>query len=278
MKIIQDRMINTKELESASDGICHKCGTATFTTIELLGRIRRMPVMCKCREEEYKRGKEIEASTERRLKLERLMQYSLMDHKFRECTFENFNIDSQNEKLYKMAVKYCDKWPEMKRQNVGFLFWGAPGNGKSYLSFCIANRLLQNFVPVIAISSIGILNRIKQTYNNHGKEGEVEVINSLKNASLLVLDDLGAENDTDWSKEKLYEIIDSRIRDQKPMIVTTNLTPDQLRKKLTGEDNVARTYDRLVEMCCPIEVKGPSRRVKAAKEKIEVVKELLNLG
>ena len=97
----------------------------------------------------------------------------------------------------------------------------------------------------------------------------------LKNASLLILDDLGAENNTEWSKEKIYEIIDSRYRQSKPMIITTNLTKDQLRDKLTSGDGVTRTYDRLIEMCTPIEVKGPSKRVIAASEKMRIIQGLM---
>lgn len=164
----------------------------------------------------------------------------------------------------------------MKAKNIGFLFWGPPGTGKSFLAFCIANKLIENLVPVIAISTIGLLNRIKQTYKNYSEEEEVEIINILRNASLLVLDDLGAENNNDWAREKLYEIIDSRYRDGKPMIVTTNLTLTQLKEKLTGWDGVARTYDRLIEMCYPVEIKGSSKRVKAANEKTKIIEELVN--
>ena len=272
--MIMDKMTNIQELDSVSE-ICPKCGTRQVMEVELFGRKRKVPVMCKCKQEEYEKQKEEEEKKQRQLRLEKLRKYSLMDQRFEQCTFENFQIDENNEKLYKLATSYCNKWQEMKKKNVGFLFWGPPGTGKTYLSFCIANRLLENLIPVIAISSIGILNRIKETYNSYGKEGEVEVINSLKNASLLIIDDLGAENGTDWAKEKLYEIIDSRYRDAKPMIVTTNLTKEQLKEKLTTSDGVTRTYDRLIEMCYPIEIKGASRRVKTASDKVEIIKELL---
>lgn len=139
-----------------------------------------------------------------------------------------------------------------------------PGAGKSYMSFCIANELLSKGIPVIATSSINLINKIYESYRNYGDEGEVEIINQLKNASLLVLDDLGAEHDGRTGKEKqiIYSVIDLRIRANKPTIITTNLTPKQLEAKLTGTDGVTRTYDRIIEACPPIEVTGKSRRIE----------------
>lgn len=243
----------------------------------MLGKKMTVSVMCGCQQKEWEKRKEEEIQKEKQIRLDRLRSYSLMDSKFLKCTFNNYELDQNNSTIHKIAVNYCNDWKDMKKEGLGLLMWGTPGTGKSYTSFCIANKLMEGLTPVIAISSIALINKIYESYGKWGDEGEVQIINMLNNADLLVLDDLGAEHESKSGKEKqiLYSIIDTRLRNGKPMIVTTNLTLLQLKDKLTGSDGVARTYDRLIEMCTPIEVKGPSKRVIAARNKQKEVLERL---
>lgn len=243
--------------------------------VEILDRKMRVPVMCECQAKEYEEEKESTVKKENMLKLEKLKNHSLMDNKFKNCTFENFEVDEYNKKYFNMAKKYVENFKEIKKENMGLMLHGSPGTGKTYLAFCIANELISKLTPVIAISSIGLLNKIKETYKRYGNEGEYEIIRSLKNASLLILDDLGAESNTEWAKEKLYEIIDSRYRDEKPILITTNLTTNQLKNKLASGDGVHRTYDRIVEMCTQVEVKGRARRLETGQDKQDKLRELL---
>ncbi|MCT4617855.1 MAG: ATP-binding protein [Marinisporobacter sp.] len=272
-----NKMIHTQELELSSD-YCPKCKGKKSMIINILGKNRKVPVLCKCEKEEYERQKNLEENKEKLYKLQRLREHSLMDESFKSCTFENWKHDKENGKMYKIGVAYCNRWQEMKKKNMGFTFWGPPGTGKSYLSFCIANRLLKSYVPVIAISTIGIINRIYDSYKRYGESGEVAIIHSLKNANLLILDDLGAEYTSKLGKEKqiIYSILDARYRDKKPVIVTTNLNLKQLKEKLRGNDAVDRTYDRLLELAPPVEIKGTSKRIAVGKEKTQMIKNMIH--
>jgi len=277
MKNIITSMTSKKEqhcdnIEFKED-YCDKCHTRKSVIIELFGQKKKMPCLCKCESDKLKEQEIIEENKQKQMRLDKLKVNSLMDKKFEQCTFQNWQMDDSNKKIYELGINYTKKWQKMKENNIGFILYGGVGIGKTYLVSCIANTLLEQYVPVIITSSIALLGRYKKAYQD--KEAEVIITSNLQQADLLIIDDLGAENDTTWVKEKLYEIIDSRYRDSKPTIITTNLTLEQLREKLTGDDGVTRTYDRLLEMCYPIRLQGKSRRINAYNNKEKIIKNLL---
>ena len=99
------------------------------------------------------------------------------------------------------------------------------------------------------------------------------LVNRLMRAELLVLDDLGAERGTDFALEKVYDIIDSRYRLHRPMILTTNLTLDEM--KGTRDIRYSRIYDRIFEVCYPVKFTGVSYRKAEANKRYTQMKKLL---
>ena len=95
----------------------------------------------------------------------------------------------------------------------------------------------------------------------------------LNDASLLVLDDLGAERSTDYALEKVYNVIDSRVRANRPMILTTNLTMGEMTNP--QDIRYSRIYDRIFECCYPVEVTGQSFRKAAAAARFEEMRKLV---
>lgn len=198
--------------------------------------------------------------------IEKLKLDSLMDNKFKKCTFNNFYKTKENEFYFNFGQLYSRNFEKYKANNNGLLIYGKPGTGKSFLSFCIANYLLDNGVKVIACSISTILEKIRE-YSSFGNNKMTVFNNELKKADLLIIDDLGSENSSEWINSKIYEVIDLRYRSEKPLIVTTNLEPDNLKKKLTNKDGITRTYDRIFEICRPIEMNIEPLRVIKGKEK-----------
>lgn len=263
--------------QKSNDEICPTCGGRTSMEVELFGKKKIVPVACKCKIEEYDRLRQQDQDRERQIRAEKLFNSSMMGAEFKNATLANFQEDQENKKFLIFARNYIENWKEMKKHNLGITLMGNTGIGKSYVSFMIANEIMQRYMtPVIAISTIKLINKIYESYNKYGEQGESQIINALQNADLLVLDDLGAEGTSKTGKEKqiIYSVIDERLREKKPMILTTNLNVEQLRAKLCSNDGVERTFDRIVS-ACPIEhMTGKPRRIMQGQEKRKILNSL----
>ena len=166
------------------------------------------------------------------------------------------------------AKKYVDNWEEMKRNHIGCLFWGPVGTGKSFIAGCIANALMEQEISVRMTNFSAILNDLTASF-----EGRNEYIERLCRFPLLILDDFGMERGTEYGLEQVYNVIDSRYRSRKPLIVTTNLSLTELQNP---QDTAhARIYDRVLEMCLPILFTGENFRKETAQAKLNGLKELL---
>ena len=153
-------------------------------------------------------------------------------------------------------------------KNVGLLLWGGVGTGKSFMAGCIANALMEQEVAVCMTNFARIMNELNSTF-----AGRNEVVDRLCSYLLLVIDDFGMERGTEYALEQIYNIIDSRYRSRKPLIVTTNLTLTELKNP---QDTAhARIYDRLLELCTPIACTGPSMRKDIGQAKLNLLKTLL---
>ena len=281
---IADRLLNLFSDADFSQplAVCGNCHDPTEKDMEILGTMRRVPMMCRCKSEAHEREKKEAEQRELRRRLERFKAYSLMDSHFEASTFDNWQHRPDNRNDYILGTKYCEKWDAMYTNNRGLLLYGRSGNGKTYLSFAIANALYRQGKAVMAISISKLLAIIKDSFDKHGELGETDVLNTVRDAALLVLDDLGVEYKTAWAYEKLYAIIDTRYRAAKPTIITTNFSLDALRENLATIDLKTRTTDpserifsRITEMCAFYEVKGASWRItKGAQNKAALFAEL----
>ena len=152
------------------------------------------------------------------------------------------------------AHTYVDHWPQAFKRNIGLLLFGDVGTGKSFAAGCIANAFLDRDVPVLMTNFPTILARLCGTFG----EDRADFLDSLGDYDLLIIDDLGAERNTEYALEQMFSIIDSRYRCNKPLIVTTNLKLDQL--KHPPDLAHARIYDRILERCAPILFAGKNFR------------------
>lgn len=248
--------------------VCGICRERKQCRIELGDFIRIVPCMCKCRQKEAEDRRKQEEFQEQMRRIKRLRDASMMSGKFREAAFDKYELRADNKEAYRVARKYVETFREMYAKNQGLLFYGPVGTGKSYTAACIANELLAKERSVIMTSFVKILQDI---WSSEKKEADyIAIFNS---ASLLIIDDLGTERSTDYSLEKVYNVIDSRVRSNKPMILTTNL---DLREMMENTDiRYKRIYDRIFENCYPVNMPGKSFRVMKAAERFEEMKKVL---
>ena len=168
----------------------------------------------------------------------------------------------------RLAQRYVAHWPEMREKNVGLLLWGGVGTGKSFMAGCIANALMEQEVAVCMTNFARIMNELNNAFS-----GRIEVVDRLCGYPLLVIDDFGMERGTEYALEQIYNIIDSRYRSRKPLIVTTNLTLTELKNPQDVAH--ARIYDRLRSMCSPICFAGENLRQQAAAQKTANMRALM---
>lgn len=249
--------------------VCGKCHTPRETKLKVEGVEHKFPILCKCREEAQAKREEDERRQRDMKEVLKLKSSSLMDKKFKEATFASFRTTKHNARNLRLCRRFVDGFDEMVEKNQGLLFYGDVGTGKSYMAACIANELLNLKIPVVMTSFVKILELIQ---NSKGDEEE-QYIRRMNKAKLLIIDDLGAERSTDFALEKVYNIVDSRYRAKLPMILTTNLS---LREMQDCKDiRYSRIYDRIFEVCYPMEFTGPSWRKVEASRRFDEMKRIL---
>ena len=228
----------------------------------------KVATMCRCEREAEERRKREKQNEEDMERIRKLKKASLMDEKLSGATFRNFKPTKYNARNLKLCQRYAEKFDLMLEKNQGLLFWGDVGTGKSFAAACIANYLLERKIPVIMTSFVKLLEVIQAS-----REEEPAILNRLGYAKLVVFDDLGAERGTDYALEKVYNIIDSRYRKSLPMILTTNLTIEEMKRDM--DIRYSRIYDRIFEICYPMRFTGPSWRKTEASRRFDEMKKLL---
>lgn len=249
------------------DGLvyCEKCHTPVQCRKEFLGKMRILPCICKCRQEEMRREKEEAEARERMNLIQRMKTTGIQERHLLDWRFDV----AEDTETIRWARQYVQNWKKVRAENLGLLLWGDVGTGKSFVAACIANALLEQATPVLMTNFSKILNQMGGMYSDE----RYQYIASFNRYSLLIIDDLGIERSTEYAKEQVYAVVDERYKANLPLIITTNLTINEIR----NPDNVAdaRIYSRILEMCTPVHVGGTDRRQAVSRDKQELVKSVL---
>ena len=254
---------------TGEDGLlyCGKCRTPKQFRMDappLEGRL--LPHPCRCEQERLDREAAEQEARRHCQAVADLKRKGFTDPAMKDWTFANDNGKCPQ---MKHARFYVEHWDTMQEENIGYLLWGGVGTGKSYFAGCIANALMEQEVTVRMTNFALILNDLTASF-----EGRNDYIARLCRAPLLILDDFGMERGTGYGLEQVYNVIDSRYRNRKPLIVTTNLSLQDLQ--YPQDTAHARIYDRLLEMCAPIRFSGENFRRATAQDKLARLKNLMD--
>lgn len=259
------------ETYKGDDGLlrCSKCDGKRETIVTVFGKERKVNCICTCQKEALEAEELEQKNHEKMRRIEELRKTGFHDRRLEEWTF--YNDDGSHAEIMKAARNYVDKFDTFKRDGKGLLLFGNVGTGKTYVAASIANALVDKGVPVLMTNFSRIANKLQETFD--GKQAYLDALNKF---DLLVIDDLAAERKTEYMQEIVFNVVDSRYRSGLPMIITTNLGMEAFRKPATTMES--RIYDRILENCLPLEVKGKSNRKKSLKDDYADMKGLLGLN
>lgn len=256
------------------DGLLH-CGVCNRKKQHRLcfeDREKIVPCICDCDKARMEAEEEARKAQEKRTELEsRINRYRHIGFpmsELRKCTFEK--DDRANEQISDALMQYVNKFDEFKAQGKGLLLSGNVGNGKTFMAGCVANALIDKGYLVLMANFGRIIKTLQSSFSE-----QQDYIDSFNAYDLLIIDDFGVERSTEYVQEQVYDIIDSRYRAGLPLIVTTNLDVTEI----ANSENVQskRVYDRVLERCHPIKIKGGSRRTEKARESFSEMNKLLGL-
>lgn len=253
--------INTTQSEQFVKPNCPICGD-TGVVFDTNGQTHP----CICWKNKQLKQKQVNANIPKALQTMTFDNFDLSYYP----TNENPELGFVTDKSYLTYAKNAKKEAENfvhsvinKDNNIqGIMFQGQVGSGKTHLSAAIANSLLQNNQNVLFLVVPDFLDEIRMSYGNFGEFNENQLMKKAKNSNVLILDDLGNTNFSDWTKNKLFSLINYRVNNELPIIITTNLKIDEL-KDLLGE----RTISRIISVCkpCILPVKRDIRLTKIYK-------------
>lgn len=263
-------VIHAERGDYIMDGLLHcgKCKTPKQVRVELFGRIRTPMCLCKCAAEQRDREEQERQRQAFEEKIKNLRKAGFPDEEMQKWTFAH--DDHANERVSTIARKYVENFRAMKQEGKGLVFFGNVGTGKTFTAACIANALIDKGRPCMVTNFARLINTITGMY-----EGKQQYIDRLNNFHLLVIDDFAVERNTEYVNEIVYNIIDSRYRAGLPMIITTNLTANELKNP--ADMSKKRIYSRLYDMCLMIEVQGEDRRRVHLKEDYARFHDLLGI-
>ncbi|MDD5454544.1 MAG: ATP-binding protein [Candidatus Ratteibacteria bacterium] len=260
---------NLQDIQSRNNIKCIKCGDknpGNFYDDDIklgkIGREREKEIFCiKCRKERRRELLKVDPGKH--------LASIGVPPRFYDCTLENFK--GGGEYIEKIHF-YLKNLIYLKNLTEGLYIYGPYGCGKTHLAIGILKELRVNYAFNRPCEELKFITTPELLLELRGaatqKSTERTLILKYSRYDYLFLDDMGAEKTSDFSLSCLYQILNYRYNNLKPIIITSNLNLDELSKKLSSkdEDNPQRIASRIVGLCWQIQIKMPDYRIQQRKE------------
>lgn len=214
-------------------------------------------------------------------KAETKIKFADIPEEFSSLTINSFDLSLYSDpkerniaaRAKKIAAEYIRDFNTAREKGKGLYLYGyTKGSGKTRLAASIGNALIKHCnVSVKFVTTLGLLNEIKATYNKDYEYSTFQLLDAIKRVDVLILDDIGFEDmERPWVNQEFGHILDSRYRQRKVTMFTSNCTIDELRHD-------ERIISRIRKMSIPVLMPNESVRDRIAKnENEELLEKWLN--
>ena len=247
------------------DGLLH-CGVCGEPIQQVVEELKNFlpggiaPTQCRCMREKFRLAREEREREKARERISELQRIGFADPAYMRHTFDKDNGSSP--KARAAAEWYVENYRQLRTEGKGLMFMGGTGTGKTFYACCIANALIHKGIPVW-VTTMQPLLRKAGDYS-----AADDIFRQIQTIDLMVLDDFGTSQNSPRNLDLMFEIIDARARSGLPLIITTNLCPEDFKN---APLELQRIYSRIKELCCsceksPVVMTGADLREQRARE------------
>lgn len=248
------------------EAVCPKHGPYTSTgTRYLVGKGREVWTPCSdCtaeRHEAEREAAELERQQRERARLEEMLGRAAIPVRFIGRSFDNYRAETPGQVAALAAARdYARSFDRHAHTGESMLMLGKAGTGKSHL----ASSILQAIMPAhvgLYTTAADLIDMVRETWRRDSDQSQARVLQMLATVPLLVIDELGVQYGSESERHTMFQIIDRRYRDRRPMILMANLKLTELQA-LLGD----RVFDRLREVSRVLSFDWESFRPQARLE------------
>lgn len=191
------------------------------------------------RQEDLQHTREVQERARQKF-IDRVLGRAAIPPRFADRTLTNFRTENEGQqRAYRVVTKYLESWENNKKNGTSIIFCGNHGTGKTHLAVGMIKKVIELGDTAVLTHVLEYTRAIKQSWTDRN---EREVMNQFVKPDLLVIDEVGHQYGSDAERLMLFDLINARYMEAKPMILITNLQLSELKAFLDE-----RAQDRLRE-------------------------------